>query len=94
MRAYSLRAPMQKGIHRGVWGSFAGQLLLRTFDRAQRVYEAMSIRGFNGEYHTGKIAKIRLTDLSYLMVWSLFFIIARFYNLPILIGSLITGVIK
>lgn len=94
MRAYSLRAPMQRGIHRGVWGSFIGQLLLRTFDRAQRVYEAMSLRGFNGEYHTGKTAKIRLADLSYIMVWCLFFIIARFYNIPILIGSLLLGVIK
>jgi cobalt/nickel transport system permease protein len=94
MRAYSLRAPMQKGIHVGAWGSFAGQLLLRTFDRAQRVYEAMSLRGFTGEYHTGKIAKIPLADLSYLMVWSLFFIIARVYNIPNLIGSLVTGVIK
>ena len=53
MRAYTLRAPSQKGIHRSVWGSFVGQLILRTFDRAQRIYQSMALRGFKGEYHTG-----------------------------------------
>ncbi|HSQ85593.1 MAG TPA: cobalt ECF transporter T component CbiQ, partial [Desulfobacterales bacterium] len=43
MRAYSLRAPGQKGIHISVWGSFAGQLILRTFERAQRVYQSMNL---------------------------------------------------
>lgn len=94
MRAYSLRAPGQKGIHHKVWGSFLGQLAVRTFDRGQRVYEAMSLRGFAGEYNTGHVEKFRLRDFAYLAGWSLFFIIARFYNIPMLIGSLFTGVIK
>lgn len=94
LRAYSLRAPRQKGIEFNAWGSFAGQLLLRTFDRAQRVYESMSMRGFTGEYNTGDISKVSFKDLAYLTAWSLFFIIARIYNIPTLIGSLLTGVIK
>lgn len=94
LTAYSLRAPGQQGISRGVWGSFAGQLLLRTFDRAQRVYEAMNLRGFSGEYNTGDVAKVNFRDLAYLIGWSLFFIIARIYNIPMLLGSLFTGVIK
>jgi cobalt/nickel transport system permease protein len=94
MRAYSLRAPGQKGIHRSVWGSFAGQLILRTFDRAQRVYESMSLRGFTGEYNTGNVPKVNLRDFEYLAGWSLFFIIARIFNIPMLIGLLVTGVIK
>jgi cobalt/nickel transport system permease protein len=94
MRAYSLRAPGQKGIHRGAWGSFAGQLLLRTFDRGQRVYQSMNLRGFNGEYNTGTIEKFSFKDFAYVAIWSLFFILARFYNLPMLIGSLFSGVIK
>jgi len=91
LRAYALRAPGQKGIRRNVWGSFAGQLILRTFDRAQRVYEAMSLRGFAGEYHTGEAAGIRFADFAYLAGWSLFFVLARVFNLPALIGSLFTG---
>ncbi len=94
MRAYFLRAPGQKGIHRNVWGSFAGQLILRTFDRAQRVYQSMNMRGFTGEYNTGNIEKLRISDFAYLAGWSIFFILARIYNIPMLIGSLITGVIN
>lgn len=94
MRAYSLRAPGQKGIHRSVWGSFVGQLILRTLDRAQRVYQSMNLRGFTGEYNTGDVAKLNFNDFVYLAGWSLFFITARIYNIPMLIGSLITGVIK
>lgn len=93
-RAYSLRAPEQKGIHRSAWGSFAGQLILRTFERAQRVYQSMSLRGFAGEYNTGTVSKIGFKDFAYLAGWCLFFIIARIYNIPMLIGSLFTGVIK
>ena len=94
LRAYSLRAPEQKGINRSAWGSLAGQLILRTFDRAQRIYEAMCLRGFTGEYHTGDFKKIRVRDLTYLAGWLLFLAVARMYNIPMLIGSLITGVTR
>lgn len=93
LRAYSLRAPGQKGIHRSAWGSFSGQLLLRTFDRAQSIYVAMNLRGFTGEYHTGENENISVRDLSYLFGWSILFIIARIINIPMVIGSLFLGVI-
>lgn len=93
LRAYSLRAPGQKGIRRDAWGSFTGSLLLRSFDRAQRVYAAMCLRGFAGEYNTGNITKIANRDLWFLAGWSAFFIITRIYNLPLLLGSLLTGVV-
>jgi len=94
LRAYHLRAPGQKGITRDAWGSFAGNLLLRSFDRAQRVYSAMCLRGFTGEYNTGNITKVASRDLWFLAGWGAFFIMARLYNLPLLLGSLLTGVIK
>ena len=46
LTAYSLRAPGQKGINFRVWGSLSGQLLLRTFDRAEEIYESMKLRGY------------------------------------------------
>ena len=49
--AYSLRAPGQKGIHFTAWGSFLGQLLLRSMDRAEELYASMQLRGFHGEFH-------------------------------------------
>ncbi|HBC94953.1 MAG TPA: cobalt ECF transporter T component CbiQ [Pelotomaculum sp.] len=94
VRAYSLRAPGQKGVHRSAWGPLAGQLILRTFDRAQRVYEAMCLRGFTGEYHTGDCEKIKVRDFAYLAGWVSFFAIAKIYNIPMLIGSWLTGVVK
>ncbi len=94
LRAYSLRAPNQKGVHRSAWGSLAGQLILRTFDRAQRIYEAMCLRGFTGEYNTGGFSSIRGWDLAYLIGWVIFFAAARIYNIPMVLGSLITGVIR
>ena len=44
--AYALRAPGQKGIAFKAWGSLLGQLLLRSIDRAQVVYESMLLRGY------------------------------------------------
>jgi len=49
-QAYLLRAPGEKGIRKSAWGSVAGQMLLRSMDRAQRVYESMALRGFRGEF--------------------------------------------
>jgi cobalt/nickel transport system permease protein len=92
IRAYLLRAPGQKGIQRSMWGSFAGLLLLRTYDRAQLVYQAMNLRGFTGEYHSGDIAKVGFYDIVFLLIWSVFFIMARIYNIPMLIGLFCQGV--
>lgn len=94
MRAYSLRAPGEKGIKLKDLGEFTGQLLLRSYDRAQRVYEAMNLRGFQGEYNTGVILKIKLRDYIYLVLWSAFFVIARNFNISVLIGNILSGGIK
>lgn len=91
LRAYSLRLPGRGGVARSAWGSLAGQLLLRTFDRAERVYQAMCLRGFRGEYNTGAHQRVRVRDLAYLAGWTAFFALARVYNIPLFIGSLITG---
>jgi cobalt/nickel transport system permease protein len=88
--AYSLRAPLQKGIQYKVWGSFAGQLLLRTYDRAQRLYAAMQLRGFEGEYHTGKAQAVRGGDLTFLIGWVIFFIAVRILNFAGLLGNMFT----
>lgn len=52
-QAYSLRAPKQRGVHFKVWGSLAGQLLLRSIDKANNLYESMLLRGYQGEYYYG-----------------------------------------
>jgi cobalt/nickel transport system permease protein len=94
VRAYNLRSPFSNGIKPGVWGSLAGNMLMRTLQRAQNVYQAMVLRGFKGEYNTGNDQGIALKDIIYLCGWVSFFLAARFYNIPVLIGSLVTGVGK
>ena len=60
--AYSLRAPKQKGIHYKAWGSLLGQMLLRSIDRADIVYESMTIRGFKGDFYLRESSNQRLAN--------------------------------
>ncbi len=80
-QAYALRAPGQKGIHWKAWGPLVGQLLLRSMDRADDIYESMCTRGFKGEFPkmTGK--KKNRGDLLYLLTW--FFVLFIFRLIPV-----------
>lgn len=89
--AYMLRAPNQKGVHFRLWGSLLGHLLLRSFSRADRIYNAMILRGFDGEYVTFTNDKMILKDFMYMLFWILFFIIVKFINIPLFIGNLVVG---
>jgi cobalt/nickel transport system permease protein len=91
-RAYFLRAPMDKGIRRNVWGSFAGQLLLRTYDRARHIYISMTLRGFRGEYHSGKVTPMTAHDWLYIIGWTMFFLLCRLISLADVIAFAIKGV--
>jgi cobalt/nickel transport system permease protein len=92
--AYALRAPRQKGINSKVWGSMLGQLLLRTYDRASRVYQAMKLRGFDNQYYGVNLEKASKADIIYLVIWTVFFFIVRFFNIPMLLGLLMTEVLR
>jgi cobalt/nickel transport system permease protein len=48
--AYILRAPGARGVRLRDVGPFVGVLLLRSIDRAGRVYSAMKCRGFSGVF--------------------------------------------
>ena len=87
--AYSLKAPGQKGIAFAAWGSFSGQLLLRVLDRADRIYSAMLLRGFEGEYNTGGAGKTNcVTDIIFFLVCVVVFLLIRLVNIPVLIGNI------
>lgn len=87
IQAYSLRAPNQKGIQYKVWGSLIGQLLLRTMDKADNIYESMCLRGYVGEFYYVKNEKTKGKDYVYLISWLVVFIIIRVFNLIEIIGS-------
>ena len=86
--AYSLRAPGQKGIHISAWGSFLGQLLLRSMDRAEALYHSMRLRGFRGEYYYAEVPKCGVSGIGFTVVCCLAFVCARWVNLPALLGGL------
>ncbi|BDF35025.1 hypothetical protein CE91St62_30870 [Lachnospiraceae bacterium] len=67
--AYSLRAPDEKGIRCKVWGTLAGQMLLRSMDRAQAVYESMALRGFTGEYSLKGMERGCGKSIRYAVIW-------------------------
>lgn len=94
VKAYHLRAPGEKGISLRTSGSLIGQLLLRSFERADRLYSAMLLRGFSGEYNFGKERKIDKVSGIYLITWSVFFLIARFLNIPEILGQITMGVLR
>ncbi|MDF2986989.1 MAG: cobalt transporter, inner rane subunit CbiQ [Eubacterium sp.] len=88
MRAYQMRAPQQSGINIKVWGSMVGQLLIRTYNRAQVIYQSMVLKGYRGKYNTFIGKKIKSGDVVYLVIWILFIAVSRVYNIPLLISSL------
>ena len=81
--AYQLRAPGQKGLHISAWGSFLGQLLLRSMDRAQELYGSMLLRGFRGEFFYAQVPPCKLGSL----VFPALFLLARFVPIVSMLGS-------
>lgn len=87
--AYQLRAPQQKGIHISAWGSFLGQLLLRSMDRAEALYESMLLRGFHGEFHYAAGRKSSRFSAAFAVITGVLILLVRFNNVPALLGSLV-----
>ena len=87
-QAYSLRAPGQKGIHISAWGSFLGQLLLRSMDRAEALYESMELRGYHGEFHYAQGRPSSRASWPFAIGCAALIVLARLYNLPVLLGGL------
>lgn len=87
-QAYALRAPGQKGIHYKVWGTFIGQLLLRSMDRAEELYESMCVRGYQGEFYYGNRQGMRTADWVYLLGWTCLILVFRLFPVFEMVGSL------
>lgn len=87
-QAYALRAPGQKGIHYRAWGTFIGQLLLRSMDRAGELYESMCLRGYQGEFYYGNRRGIGAADVVYLLGWTCLVLVFRLLPVFELVGRL------
>jgi cobalt/nickel transport system permease protein len=74
------------------YGPLAGHLLLRAFERAQRVHLAMVARGFDGELRTLRAQRWSSGDTAFVLGWCAFFVLARAVDLPQALGRLLLGV--
>jgi cobalt/nickel transport system permease protein len=92
-RARELRTFGKKGLGVRTFGSLVGHLLLRTWQRAERIHMAMLARGFNGEFHARSESRFGAREVVFLFGWSALFITLRILNLSQLLGSLVTGVL-
>jgi cobalt/nickel transport system permease protein len=92
-RARALRSFGGRGMGVRIYGQMLGQLLLRTYDRAQRVYLAMQCRGFDGHVRVTKRLRLTAADITFTLGWSSAFVLFRLYNVPLLLGHFVTGLI-
>lgn len=90
-QAYSMRSPKQKGIHYKAWGTLVGQLLLRSVDRAQDVYESMTLRGYNGNFYIRSKCRFDIKSLIFLFGWIIVILMLRMIPVFELVGKLFIG---
>lgn len=90
-RARSQRSFDGRGMGWKATAALLGNLMLRTLDRAERIYTAMKSRGFDGEVRLRRRLRFTATDLAFTAGWSAFFVAARLWNLPRLLGDIVSG---
>lgn len=90
-RAVEMRSAGRSALGLRTYASLAGNLLVRSMDRAQRVYQAMSARAFEGHVRVMRPGKVQWADAAFLVGWTVFFLAARRWNLSELIGGVATG---
>ncbi|MDF2588836.1 MAG: cbiQ2 [Anaerocolumna sp.] len=86
--AYRLRAPKEKGIKLKDMGPFLGQLIIRSFDRSERIYQAMKCRGFDGTVAYSRRSNVKKVDILFLIIMVSILVMLRFVNISEVIGNL------
>ncbi len=86
--AYRLRRGAHKGISLADSGCLIGQLLLRSFDRAARIYDAMKCRGYAGQTLRPAARPFSARDWAFLLAGGLPALLLRFGCIPLLFAGL------
>lgn len=93
VRAYTLRSIGGKGMRLRLFYQFTGNLLLRTFDRAQRIHMAMLCRGFQGEIRVTRQDRFGVFEIVYTLGSCAVLIFMRFYDIPKPLGDFFIQII-
>ena len=90
-RARDLRSCGRRGTGLWVSGTLLGALLLRAVARAQRIYDALLLRGYSGSLPTAAGRPMARRDLSFLLGWSAAFLFCRKVPVGELLGHAVIG---
>ncbi len=93
-RASSLRSSGVGAMNFRLFTQIVGHLLLRTLDRAERVYRAMLCRGFYGHIRMIRFSRIGRREIVFVLGWAALFAVFRFVNIPLILGTALTGTLK
>lgn len=93
-RAGSLRSSGGGSMNFRLFTQIVGHLLLRTLDRAERVYRAMLCRGFDGHIRVVRFSRIGRGEIIFVLCWAALFAVFRFVNIPLILGTTLTGSLK
>lgn len=77
VKAYTLTAPKEKGIHFKAWGSLLGNLFYRTIERGQELYSSMYLRGFGENKSLCANKNFKLWDFVYIFICFVVFILFK-----------------
>lgn len=91
IRSVQMRSVGTTSLRLHIYGSLTGHLLLRSMDRAQRIYRAMVSRGFNGQVQVLHRTVPGWRDAVFVIGWIAFFIVVRNWNLADGLGRWLTG---
>ena len=73
VKARDARSFGNKGLGFTVLNNLLSSLLMRSIDRAERIYTAMRCRGFDGSIRTVNSLDWKLSDSLFLMIWLMLF---------------------
>ncbi len=91
-RARALRSFGSRGMGMRAYANLLGTLLLRTYARARRVYDAMACRGFDGRVRLERHLRFQASDWAFLLGWSAAFVALRVWDVAGTVGRLVVGV--
>ncbi len=94
VRSARLRAPGVRSLPLAVYASLLGRWLLRSIDRAERIYRAMVARGFDGEIRVLERKAWGRAEFAFAGFWIAFFVAARRWDIPEALGSWLVRTMK
>jgi len=94
VRAREARSFGRKGYGVKPFISLISVLMVRTFQRAERVYGAMVSRGFSGKITLHRTGRIGASDLAFGTVFTVLFLLLRYYDITGAVGRIVTGGVR